>query len=74
MHFLTSAYKVIWSFGKGSEIFRENSHLFDFHLKAYYVHAYLHENYSPEMCLVLVEFGVKNIKIFVFATQHLLYS
>ena len=29
--------KVIWSFGKGSEIFRENSHLFDFHLKAYYV-------------------------------------
>ena len=29
--------KVIWSVGKGSEIFRENSHLFDFHLKAYYV-------------------------------------
>ena len=27
--------KVIWSIGKGSEIFRENSHLFDFHLKAY---------------------------------------
>ena len=29
--------KVIWSVRKGSEIFRENSHLFDFHLKAYYV-------------------------------------
>ena len=30
--------KVMWSIGnKGSEIFRENSHLFDFHLKAYYV-------------------------------------
>ena len=28
---------VLWSIGKGSEIFRENSHLFDFHLKAYYV-------------------------------------
>ena len=33
--------KVIWSVGKGSEIFRENSHLFDFHLKAYYVHSYM---------------------------------
>ena len=31
--------KVIWSVGiKGSEIFRDNSHLFDFYLKAYYVH------------------------------------
>ena len=29
--------KVIWSVGKGSEIFRENSHVFDFHLKGYYV-------------------------------------
>ena len=29
--------KVIWSFGKGSEIFQENSPLFDFHLKAYCV-------------------------------------
>ena len=29
--------KVIWSVGKGSEIFRENFHMFDFHLKAYYV-------------------------------------
>ena len=29
--------KVIWSVGKGSEIFRENSHLFDFHPKAYHV-------------------------------------
>ena len=29
--------KVIWSFGKRPEIFRENSRLFDFHLKAYYV-------------------------------------
>ena len=30
--------KVIWSVGKGSEIFRENSHdLFDLHLKGYYV-------------------------------------
>ena len=29
--------KVIWSIGKGLEIFREYSHLFDFHLKAYYV-------------------------------------
>ena len=25
---------VIWSISKGSEIFQENSHLFDFHLKA----------------------------------------
>ena len=38
--------KVIWSFGKRSEIFQENSHLFDFHLKAYYVCAWLHENHS----------------------------
>ena len=29
--------KVIWSIGTESEIFQENSHLFDFHLKAYYV-------------------------------------
>ena len=29
--------KVIWSIGKGSEIFRENSHLFEFHLTAYHV-------------------------------------
>ena len=34
--------KVIWSFGKGSEIFQENSHLIDFHLKAYYaMHTYM---------------------------------
>ena len=26
---------IIWSVGKGSEIFQENSHLFDFHLKAH---------------------------------------
>ena len=29
--------KVIWSIGKGSEIFQENSHLFDSHLQEYYV-------------------------------------
>ena len=29
--------KAIWSFGNGSEIFRENSPLFDFHLKAAFV-------------------------------------
>ena len=28
--------KVIWSVGKGSEIFRENSYPFDFHLTTYY--------------------------------------
>ena len=31
---------TMWSFGKGSEIFRENSPLFDFHLKAYYMYSY----------------------------------
>ena len=30
--------KIIWSLGKGSEIFQEYSHLFDFYLKAYYVY------------------------------------
>ena len=52
-----SILKVIWSIGKGSEIFREYSRLFDFHLKAYYV--CIIENYSPEMCLVFVEYEVK---------------
>ena len=33
----TRLLKVIWSVGKGPEIFRENSHLFDFHLNAYNV-------------------------------------
>ena len=33
-HYLS---KVIWSVGRGSEIFWENSNLFYLHLKAYYV-------------------------------------
>ena len=28
----------MWSIGKGSGIFRQYSHLFDFHLKAYYMY------------------------------------
>ena len=50
--------KVIWSIGKGSEIFWVNSHLFDFHLKANYV-CIVTWKYSPEMCLVFVEFEVE---------------
>ena len=34
--------KIFWSVGKGSNIFRENSLLFDFHLKAYYVCIVIH--------------------------------
>ena len=46
--------KVIWSFGKRPEIFWENSHLFDFHLKAPSptgMHSY--------MKIILLEFEVK---------------
>ena len=50
--------KVIWSIGKGSEIFRKNSHLFDFHQK-HIMYKVLHENFSPEMCLVYEEFEVE---------------
>ena len=50
--------KVIWSIGKGSEIFQKNSHLFDIHHKACYVCIAI-ETYSPEMCLVFVEFEVE---------------
>ena len=39
----TRSLKVIWSFGKGLGIFQENSHLFDFHMKAYYVCIAPHE-------------------------------
>ena len=42
--------KVMLSIGKGLEIFREYSHLFDFHLKALCMHSYVHDNFSPEMC------------------------
>ena len=47
-HCLKTALKstINFYFGKGSEIFREYSHLFDFHLKAYYVNSMqLYENY-----------------------------
>ena len=50
----------MWSIGKGSEIFREYSHLFDFHLKAYYVcmHRYM-KIFNSEIRLVFVECQVK---------------
>ena len=52
--------KVIWSVGKGSEIFRENSHLFDFHLKACYKCMQSYMKFSPEMYLVFVEFEARS--------------
>ena len=52
--------KVIWSVGKGSEIFPENSHLFDFHLKAYYVCIVVTWKLFPwNVLIVFVEFQVK---------------
>ena len=35
---LCSEWVIMWSIGKGSEIFREYSHLFEFHLKACMYH------------------------------------
>ena len=57
---ITSKLKVIWNvgIGKGSEIFREISHLFDFHMKAFYVHS-CNMKIMPLKCAkVFVEFEV----------------
>ena len=70
--------KVIWSFGKGSEIFWENSHLFDFHLIAYYMYVciYTWKLFTWNVLSITISriWSLNRIIIFVFATRHLLYS
>ena len=67
--------KAMWSIGKGSQIFWEYSHLFDFHLKAYYVcivtWKLLTWNVLSRICRILSK---NMITIFVFATRQLLHN
>ena len=55
----TQILKVIWSFGiRGQKSF-ERIPICLISIWKHIMYAYLHENYAPEMCLVLVEFEVK---------------
>ena len=66
--------KVIWSIGKGSEIFRENSHLFDFHLQVYYVCIVTWKLFTWNVLSICRIWSLNMIIIFVFATRQKLHS